>query len=286
MIPAGFEYHAPESIADAVGLLAGAPDAKVLAGGMSLIPALKHRLLTPATLIDIGRIPDLDRVAERRGRVTFGARVTHAALAESAELSDLPVLRETARVIGDVQVRNRGTVGGSLVHADPAADWPAVFLALDGEAVAIGPRGERIVPASDFFAGMLTSALGPDEILTEVRLNPERKRAGQAYVKLRQPASGFAIVGVAAQVVLDRRGRAERVAVGVTGINAVPFRAAGLEARLTGSSLDAPTLDTACASIDEADPMEDIHASAEYRRHLAGVFARRALARAAERAAA
>ena len=245
-----------------------------------MIPALKHRLLQPSLLVDIGALPDLDQIHERRGRVAVGARVTHDALVGHR----VPILAEAARSIGDVQVRNRGTIGGSLVHADPAADWPAVFLALEGEAAVVGPRGERTISATDFFRGMLTSALERDEVLTEVRLEVARKRAGAAYTKLRQMASGFALVGVAVQLSTDRRGRCEKVAIGVTGINPVPFRAQSVEARLVGREIDKAVLSDAVVSIDELDPTEDIHASADYRRHLARVYTARSLARAYERA--
>jgi carbon-monoxide dehydrogenase medium subunit len=284
MIPGEFEYHAPRSLEQAVKLLAAAEDTKVLAGGMSLIPALKHRLATPRALVDLARIPGLDGIEERRGRISLGARATHAEIGRARELAALPIFAETARVIGDPQVRNRGTLAGSLVHADPAADWPAVFLALDGEVTALGPRGERTLRAGEFFTSMLTSAVRPDEIVTQVRLSPERSRAGSAYEKLRQPASGFAIVGVAAQVVLDRRGRCERASVAVTGANPVPFRAASLEAKLSGAELAPAPLRAACAAVEEVDPLDDIHASADYRRHLVSVLACRALLRAAERA--
>jgi carbon-monoxide dehydrogenase medium subunit len=284
LIPAEFEYFAPSSLKDAVRLLAARPDAKVLAGGMSLIPTMKHRLASPPALVDIGRIRGLDGIAERRGKVSLGACATHGSILGAAGLRDLPIFAETASQIGDVQVRNRGTIGGSLVHADPAADWPAVFLALDGEATLVGPRGERTLPARSFFRGILASALEPDEILTEVRLSAERGRAGAANAKLRQPASGFAIVGVAAALALDRKGRCERAAIGITGVNPVPFRAESVEARLAGRALDEATVAEACRSIEELDPTEDIHASGEYRRHVASVFLRRAVARARERA--
>ncbi|MEE9217789.1 MAG: xanthine dehydrogenase family protein subunit M [Acidobacteriota bacterium] len=284
MIPGQFEYHAPASLREATELLARLPDAKIVAGGMSLIPAMKHRLACPAALVDIARIPDLDVLREKRGRLVIGALVTHATLASRAELADLALVREAASAIGDVQVRNRGTIGGSLVHADPAGDWPAVFLALDGEAAVVGPKGERTIAAGDFFTGMLASALGGDEVLTEVRLPVERRRSGSAYCKLRQTASGFAVVGVAVQLVLDRGGRCEKAGIAITGVNSMPFRAASLEARLMGRSLDSAELAGLCAQIDELDPTEDIHASARYRRHLASVYARRAIARAAERA--
>ena len=285
MIPADFEYFAPGTVKEAVELLARNGDAKLLGGGMSLIPALKHRLAAASALIDLGRVAGLDGIAAKNGTIAIGGRTTHRALAAAPELADAHGIREAAASIGDVQVRNRGTIGGSLVHADPAADWPATFLALDGEAVVVGPKGERAIPAAQFFTGILASAPKHDEVLTEVRLRLDRKRAGTAYAKLRQPASGFAIVGVAAQVALDRAGRIERARVGVTGVNPVPFRAAALEKRLAGQAPDAANLRTLCARIEEADPMEDMHASSAYRAHLAGVFAARALAAAASRAA-
>ncbi len=284
MIPGEFEYFAPRSLKEALDLLVSKPDAKLLAGGMSLIPALKHRLVSPATVIDLGRIAGLDGIAERAGRVGIGALATHAAVASSPALASLPLFAEAGRVLGDRQVRNRGTFGGSLVHADPAADWTAVFLALGGEAVATGPRGERLIPSAEFFTGMLATALRGDEILTEVRLAPPPPRSGTAYEKLRHPASGFAIVGIAAQVSVDRAGRCEAAALGVTGANAVPFRAASVEARLRGQPLEDATLRRLCANVEEVDPLEDIHASGDYRRHLVSVYMRRALLRAGARA--
>ena len=284
MIAQDFEYFAPRTVREAVDLLAKNPDAKLLGGGMSLIPALKHRLQTPAALVDLGRVPELERIGEKRGAIAIGGRTTHAALARAKELADVHAIGEAAAAIGDVQVRNRGTIGGSLVHADPAADWPAVFLALDGEATATGAKGERAIPAAQFFTGMLASAVKRDEVLTEVRLSVDRKRAGTAYKKLRQTASGFAVVGVAALVLVDRQGRIERAAVAVTGVNPVPFRASALEKRLVGQLPDPANLAKLCARIEEADPMEDLFASSEYRAHLVGVFAARALAAAAQRA--
>ncbi|HKC52040.1 MAG TPA: xanthine dehydrogenase family protein subunit M [Myxococcota bacterium] len=286
MIPQEFEYFAPRSLREAVELLAKHPGAKLLGGGMSLIPALKHRLQTPAALVDLGRVPELEGISEKRGKISIGGRATHASLAVPGELADVHVIHEAAAAIGDAQVRNRGTIGGSLVHADPAADWPAVFLALDGEALVTGARGERTIPASQFFTAMLQSAVKRDEVLGEVRLSVERKRAGTAYAKLRQSASGFAVVGVAAQVTLDRRGRIERAQVGVTGVNPVPFRAAALEKRLAGESPELASLKRLCARIEEADPTEDLNATAEFRAHLVGVYAARALLAAAQRAAA
>ncbi len=284
MIPEEFEYRAPRSLDEAKTILGAGVGAKVLAGGMSLIPAMKHRLARPGLLVDLGRVPDLDGISERRGTIRIGANVTHDSILRAPELEEIPILRETAELIGDPQVRNRGTLAGSLVHADPAADWPAVFLVLDGEARLEGTSGRRSVAAADFFRGILTSAVEESEILTEVRLLAEPKRSGSAYLKLRQPASGFAIVGVAVQLSLDRRGRCERVAIGITGVNAVPFRAESLEERLAGETLEEDALTSLCGSIEELDPMEDLHATADYRRHLAAVFTRRAVLRAHGRA--
>ena len=285
MIPAEFAYHVPPSLDDAIRLLAATPDAKVLAGGMSLIPAMKLRLMTPAALVDIGRLPELGGMRSENGSVRLGACVTLDAIAASAELRGVHLFAEAAQAIGDLQVRNRGTIGGSLVHADPAADWPAVFLALDGEASLRGPRGERRVAGSQFFTGILQSAIGEGEILTGVRLALPGARSGTAYVKMRHPASGFAVVGVAACVVLDDRSRCASLAIGVTGVNATAFRARSLETALTGTGLETAEIARASGAIKEADPLGDAFASAEYRAHLLGVYAGRAIARARERAA-
>ena len=286
MIPADLDYRSPASLDEALTILAATPEAKVLGGGMSLLPALKHRLVQPAALVDLGRIPGLGGVALRDGQVVIGGCATHSAVLASAAAKALPVLREAGEQIGDLQVRNRGTFAGSLVHADPAADWPAVFLALEGEAEVAGRNGRRTVAAGEFFTGMMTSAVAADEILTEVRLSAGGPRSGSAYGKLRQPASGFALVGVAANVQLDGNGRIAALRVGVTGVNAVPFRATSLEERLAGQMPDRGTIRGACEAPPEADAMEDLHASAEYRLHLLTVIAARTLARACERAAA
>ncbi len=282
MIPAEFNYQVPRSLDEALRLLT-ASEAKIVAGGMSLIPAMKLRLVAPPALIDIARVAELGGVRRDGGAVRVGACVTHDQLMRSAELGGAHVVAEAAGAIGDLQVRNRGTIGGSLVHADPAADWPAVFLALDGEAVLRGPRGERRLPAAKFFTGLLQSATAADEILTEVRLAMPAGRSGTAYAKMRHPASGFAVVGAAAVLTLDAKGRCERAAIGVTGVNASAFRAHSVEKALQGTGLDAAAVEKACATIAECDALGDAFASAEYRRHLAGVYIGRAVARAKER---
>ncbi len=204
--------------------------------------------------------------------------MTHPALAKAH------IFAETGEVLADPQVRNRGTLGGTLVHADPAADWPAVFLALGGEATLVSAKGSRTVGADDFFQSLMTSAVQEGEILSEVSFPEPAPKTGTAYSKLRQPASGFAIVGVAAWVRAERTGVIDDARIGVSGVNSVPFRARSLEDRLRGKAVSGPALRSFCAEIAEADPMSDLHASPDYRRHLLGVFAARTIERAIARA--
>lgn len=285
MIPEQFEYHAPKTLAEASRLVAQyGGEGKILAGGHSLVPLIKLRLAAPKHLIDIGRIAELSYIREDDGKVQIGALTTHFEL-ESSELlkTKCPLIPETAKEIGDAQVRNRGTLGGSLAHADPAADWPAPILALDAEIKAVSARGERWIPVKDFFVDLLTTALGADEILTAVRVPSLPGRGGEAYVKLHQPASGFAIVGVAARVVLDEKGSVQQVSVGITGVGAKAYRAAAVEDVLRGKS--AKRLEEAAAhAADGVEANADLFASAEYRAHLARVYTRRALEKALERA--
>jgi aerobic carbon-monoxide dehydrogenase medium subunit len=284
MIPAEFEYAAPRSLDEAVRLLSGTEGAKVLGGGMSLIPALKHRLAAAPLLVDLGRIAGLDAISVAAGRIRIGGRATHAAVMRHPELARVHVFAETGEVLADPQVRNRGTLGGSLVHADPAADWPAVFLALGGEATLVSAKGSRSVGADDFFQSLMTSAVQEGEILSEVSFPLPGAKTGTAYTKLRQPASGFAIVGVAACVRAERTGVIDDARIGVTGVNGVPFRARSLEARLCGKAVSGPALRAFCAEVAEAEPLDDLHASADYRRHLLGIYAARTIERAIQRA--
>jgi aerobic carbon-monoxide dehydrogenase medium subunit len=280
MIPAAFDYARPATLDEALGLLAmHGEDAKVLAGGHSLIPAMKLRLAQPKVVVDIGRISDLRSMGERDGKVTIGALTTHYEIESSELLGRLcPLLPEVAGKIGDLQVRNKGTIGGSCVHADPAADWPAAMLALDAEFEVAGPRGDRIVAAKDFFVDMLTSAVGPGEILKSIQVPVTAKTV--AYMRFTQKASGFAIAGAAA--VLDKVRKA--AAVAVTGIAAKAYRAAGVESSLRGVELSPVTIAAAAQkAADGIDPLSDIHASAEFRAHLARVHAKRALELAASR---
>nr|MDQ3820248.1 xanthine dehydrogenase family protein subunit M [Acidobacteriota bacterium] len=260
-------------------------EAKLLAGGHSLIPAMKLRLAQPSLLIDIGRIKDLAYVREENEQIRIGAMTTHYQIESNARLKEIcPLLPECAAAIGDVQVRNKGTIGGSLAHADPAADWPAAILALDAELVAVGAQGERTVKAQDFFVDMLTTSLGPAEILREIRIARPQKNTVQAYVKVAQPASGFAVVGVAVSLTRGDDGRCQSASIGITGVASKAYRASNVESALRGSALDEQTVTSAAARVaDGVDANSDLYASADYRRHLAEVYTRRAIQKATAR---
>ena len=278
MYPANFDYVRPASVDEAVALLKRhGEDAKVLAGGHSLIPAMKLRLARPSVVIDIGRIATLSYIREAGGAIAVGATTTHAEVETSKLLREkCPLLSETASHIGDVQVRNMGTIGGSLVHADPASDYPAAILALEAEIDLVGPRGKRTVRADQFFVDLMQTTIAADEILTEVRV-PMTSRS-VAYIKTEQKASGFALAGVA--VVASTTG----VRVGITGIAPKPYRATAVEQAI-GNQRTAHAIELAAAhAADGVVPLADIHASAEFRAHLAQVNARRAMERAFARA--
>ena len=277
MIPTAFEYQRAVSIDDALARLAAAGSAgKLIAGGHSLVPLMKLRLSEPAVLIDVAHVPGFAGIREAGGLIEIGAGTTHHDVAASALLRErCPVVAETAAVIGDPQVRNRGTLGGSLAHADPAADYPAAMLAVDADLHLKGPRGWRTVRARDFFRGMLTVDLAPDEILAKVTFAPVR---AAAYAKLRQRASGFAVVGVAAA--LDVRGGVIAAArVGLTGAAAAPSRLENVEAALAGrpASASGVAATAGIAGDGVEDLNDDVHAGAEYRRAMIAVFTRRAL---------
>jgi carbon-monoxide dehydrogenase medium subunit len=287
MIPAPFEYHAPKNLEEAVRLLARHGDeAKVLAGGHSLLPLMKLRLAAPRYVIDIGGLRGLSYIREEQGGIAIGALTTHTEIAASDLLKEkCPLMAETAREIGDVQVRNRGTIGGSLAHADPAADYPPTVLALDAEIVVANSDGTRTIRAADFFVDMLTTQLRPGEILTQVRVPFQMRRSGAAYCKMHQPASGFAIVGVAARITLGAQDKIEQAAVGVTGVAPKAYRAGAVEKLLLGKkAAGALFAEAAQKAVPGDDVLADIHASAEYRKEMAIVYARRALTRAWERA--
>lgn len=286
MIPAQFEYHRSTTLQEALQLLQTLPDAKLLAGGHSLLPMMKLRLASPPHVIDLGRIEGLRYIKDEGRMVAIGALTTHWMI-ESADLirAKVPVLAEAAGKIGDVQVRNVGTIGGSLVHADPAADYPAAVLALEAEIIALSPRGRRTIPAREFFTGLFATALTADEILLEVRVPSLPPRAGGAYLKFSHPASGFAVVGVAAVVGLDGRGRRDQVRVGITGVGPKAYRATAVENLLSGKTPDDQTVAAAAQhAADGVDVNEDLFASADYRQHLAQVFTKRAILAALERA--
>jgi carbon-monoxide dehydrogenase medium subunit len=287
MIPANFDYIAAKSLDEALSLLAKHKDnAKLLAGGHSLLPAMKLRLAQPKVLIDIGRIKDLSYIREDGGQIRIGAMTTHFQI----ETSDLlrhacPLLPETATHLGDMQVRNKGTIGGSLAHSDPAADWPAAALAVGAEIVAVGPKGERVIKIDDFFVDLFTTALKPGEVLKEIRFPASKGHVGQCYMKMRHPASGFAVVGVAVNLSLDGSGKCQSAGVGVTGVSPKAYRAGGVEGALKGKPLDAKTLaEAASHSADGVAANSDLFATAAYRKHLAQVYTRRALETAASRA--
>lgn len=287
MIPSAFDYQRPATLAEAARLLAShADEAKLLAGGHSLVPMLKLRLAMPTLLIDIGRLSELQGLREQNGTLIIGAGTTHYAAETSALLRQrCPLLVETAASIGDVQVRNRGTIGGSVAHADPAADWPAALLAVGAHMKLIHDGGERLVAAEDFFVELLTTAMESHEILTEIHVPVNPAHTGSAYGKVQQPASGFALTGVAAQVTLGANNTVQRVAVGVTGISNKAYRASATEQALQGQAATADAVAQAAAhATDGVDAVGDIHASAEYRLHLTRVYAKRALQQAIARA--
>jgi carbon-monoxide dehydrogenase medium subunit len=287
VIPSSFDYVAPRSLEEAFEHLGRHGEkAKLLAGGHSLLPMMKLRLAAPAMLIDLGRIPELAQIREEAGQFVLGAMTTHGQIEKSRLLRDrAPLLAETAAEIGDVQVRNRGTLGGSIAHADPAADYPAALMALEAELVLTSRKGERRVPAQDFFVDLMTTVLRAGEILTAVRFAPDPARTGSAYCKLHQPASGFAIVGVAARVRLNGNGKCEAARLGITGVAPKAYRPLRVEARLQGKELNAGAIREAAARAAEGiEPLSDLYASERYRRAMAEVYTRRALTAACERA--
>jgi carbon-monoxide dehydrogenase medium subunit len=281
MIPAAFEYFAPATVDEALGLLREHPDAKVLAGGQSLMPALRLRLAAPDVIVDIQKIDDLRGVRDDGDALVIGAMTPH-----STVQSD-PLVLEHARLIslatatvGDPQIRHRGTFGGSLAHADPAADLPAVAVALDASFVIAGPGGRRTVPASEFFEGVFSTALGDDELLVEVRV-PKYTGWGAHYEKFNRVAQGWSIVSVAAAVRLDGDSIAE-ARVGLGNMGPTPVRATAVEEALVGQPATADAVREAAArAADGTSPVSDINGDADYRRHLATVLTRRAVLAAA-----
>ncbi|HXP89080.1 MAG TPA: xanthine dehydrogenase family protein subunit M [Bryobacteraceae bacterium] len=274
MISQSFEYTAPKTLDEALGLLA--EGAKPLAGGQSLIPMMKLRLATPERLVDLARLRDLNYIREQGGNIHIGATTTHYEVESSTMLRvKCPLLSATAACIGDVQVRNVGTIGGSVAHADPAADYPATLQALEARVVLKGVKTERTVAAADFFVDTFTTALEPGEIVREIVVPVDP--SGTSYQKSYQPASGFAVVGVAARI-LKSGGKISQVRIGVTGLSNCSYRATATEKALEGKAGSAEDLRAAAALVAQGvEANSDLHASADYRRHLATVYAERAL---------
>jgi carbon-monoxide dehydrogenase medium subunit len=287
MNSSSFDYQRAATVEDAIALLQEHGDGgKLIAGGHSLLPIMKLRLAEPDVLIDIGRITELRGVRRDAGEIAIGALTTHHQVATDPEVrSTIPLLADTASRVGDRQVRNRGTIGGALAHADAASDYPAAILALDATIVARGPRGERRISAREFFLDFLTTALEPDEVLTAVTIPEPATGHGWSYQKLANQASGYAIVGVGTIVVLEGRGACADIRVGVTGTAAVAWRAEATESALRGQQL-APVVVAAAAEMVDGgiDALDDLHGSAEYRRRVTRGLTRRAILEAAGRA--
>lgn len=287
MIPAPFDYHAPGSLAEAIGLLQQhGEDAKVLSGGQSLLPLLKLRLGSAGHLVDIGRIPGLEYIKEEGGYLKIGGRTREAALERSDLIrSKYPILYDTALVIADPLVRNRATVGGNLAHADPANDHPATMLALGAEVVATGSKGERTIPIERFFTGLFATALEPGEILTEIRIPIPPARSGGAYVKLERKVGDFATAAAAAQVTLSASGTVERAGIALTSAGPTPVKVVEAERFLQNKTPDANTIaEAARLAGAAASPSPDRRGSVEYKREMARVLTARALTTAVARA--
>lgn len=326
MIPPQFDYHAPGSLEEALGLLGSLDDAKVMSGGQSLLPMLKLRLAAPANIVDIGRIPGLDSISEEGGFLRIGALVTETALEEDATVAArYPILLDTAKVIADPLVRNRATICGNVAHGDPANDHPATMLALRAQMVATGPDGERTIGVDDFFHGLFMTALAEGEILTEIRIpapgggsgggsaaggagGGAGAHTGGAYLKLERKVGDYAVAGVAVQLTLGDDGKVTQAGIGLTNLGMAPIRASAAEEALTGARLvergglrgafskvadaiarvpDAADViaGAAQAAADATDPVADRRGSVEYKRNMARVLTRRAIAKALERAA-
>ena len=309
MIPPPFDYHAPGSLEEALALLGRLDDAKVMSGGQSLLPMLKLRLATPANIVDIGRVPGLDSIAEEGGYLRIGALVTETALEESAVVAErYPILLDTAKVIADPLVRNRATICGNVAHGDPANDHPATMIALRAEMVATGPEGERSIAVDDFFHGLFMTALEPGEILTEIRIAAPGQHSGGAYLKLERKVGDYAVAGAAVQLTLDEEGTVTRAGIGLTNLGMAPIRASAAEEVLTGQHFgdhsglrgafrrvreaiaSTPSDDELIAAASQAaadatDPVADRRGSVEYKRNMARVLTGRAIRKALARAA-
>ena len=287
MIPRSFEYFSPRTLEEAIGLLQKlGPDAKLLSGGQSLIPMMKLRMVSPQHIVDINRIPGLDYISETDGQLKIGALAREHQLETSEVIGKkLPILADTAKFIADPLVRSQATVCGNLAHGDPANDHPATMLALGAKVVATGPNGPREIAIEDFFTTLFTTALEPEEILTEIRIPLPPANSGGTYLKLERKVGDFATAGVAAQITLDDAGTCKRAGVGLTNVGMTPIKATKTEAFLTGKTLDQATINEAAEiAASESQPMDDLRGSADYKRDLVRVLTARALTRALERA--
>ncbi len=284
MIPSAFDYAAPATLAEAMEMMSADPEAKLLAGGHSLLPTMKLRLAAPSRLIDLRKVDSLRGISANGAGVRIGAMTTYAEMTASAALAGYAALIDATSIIGDTQVRNRGTIGGALAHADPAADLPAVMLALGATVNVTGPSGDRSVAIDDFFQGMMATALEEGEIITSVDLPGLAAGTGTAYVKFANPASGYAMVGVAASVTMSG-GSVSACRVGLTGAGPSATRLDGVEQALVGGDGSADSVASASADAGAGlDILGDIHAGEDYRRAMVGVYAKRAIAAAIGRA--
>jgi carbon-monoxide dehydrogenase medium subunit len=285
MIPRPFELHSPDTISEAISLLTSKKDSKILAGGQSLVPLMKLRLVSPANLVDLGRIPGLCYIRMERDHLLIGSMTTHNEVATSSLVNKrCRTLSETASQIGDQQVRNRGTIGGTICHADPAGDIPAAAVALDVELKVAGPRRSRVIKAKDFFEDTLTTSLRLEEILTEVKVLVLPPKSGGAYLKLGRGASDLATVGVAAVITLDKAGACKDARLGLAGVGPTPIRAKRAEEVLKGQKLSDDLLVEAGEKASEmSNPSSDIRGSAEYKREMVKVYVRRAIGQSLKR---
>jgi carbon-monoxide dehydrogenase medium subunit len=288
MFPANFGYVAARSVNEALELMAKhGEEGKILAGGHSLIPAMKLRLSSPRTLIDIGTVPELRGIKVAGGNLVIGALTVHADIAASDLVrKHVPGLADAASVIGDLQVRNRGTIGGSVAHADPGADFPVILTALNASFIVQSASGSTTIAVDEFFTDFFSTAMGPNEILTEIRVPLPGAGTGTAYAKFPHPASGYVVVSAGALIVRQGSGSCASARIAIGGVGATPVRATATEQDLQGKALTAQNIAAAAAkAADGTDPVEDSYASAEYKRHVATVYARKAIEQAVERAA-
>ncbi len=286
MIPPTFDYAVPRTLSEAVNLLGQNPEAKILAGGQSLIPMMKFRLAEPALVIDLNRLNGLSYIREEGDWLKIGALTREADLERSDVIREkYPLLLDTARVIADPQVRNMATVGGNLAHADPANDHPATMLACGAQVVATGPKGERSIPIADFFEDAFTTSLAHDEILTEIRIPAARSNSGGAYLKLERKVGDFATAAVAVQVTLDADGKCSYIGIGLTNVGLTAIKASDAEAALLGKQPDDGNIRQAAQLASQAaQPISDQRGSEEYKRSLVKTLTVRALRKAVERA--